>query len=98
MGFFARELFVKRNINEYKVLLARTLEGKRAYVTGDRLYDFLVYCKAKMPEKCTYKITGIEEGDLESRRAVYYLYPSLRSADPDFIIDMKQYTLNKVKE
>jgi len=97
IGFFARELFVKKNINDYRALLSRTLEGKHAYVTGDKLYEFLVYCESKMPENSTYKITGLEEGDLESRRAVYYLYPRLRSADPDFVIDAKGYTLRRVK-
>lgn len=95
LGFFARELFVKKNINDYRILLTRTLEGKHAYVTGDKLYEFLIYCKSKMPEGSTYNIAGIEEGDLESRRAVYYLYPHLRSTDPDFIIDFKRYALNR---
>jgi hypothetical protein len=97
IGFFARELFVKKNINDYKALLARTLEGKHAYVTGDKLYEFLIYCESKMPENSTYKIAGLEEGDLESRRAVYYLYPHLKSADADFIIDVKSYTLRRVR-
>ncbi len=98
IGFFARELFVKHNILDYKALLARTLEGKRAYVTGDRLYEFLTYCKTKMPEGSAYKIIGMDEGALESRRAVYYLYPNVRSADPDFIIDISQYTIKRVEE
>jgi hypothetical protein len=97
IGFFARELFVKKNINDYKALLTRTLEGKHAYVTGDKLYEFLVYCKSRMSENSTYKIEGLEEGDLESRRAVYYLYPHLRSADPDFVIDAKRYTMTRVR-
>jgi len=98
VGFLARELFVKKNIRDYGILLTRTLEGKRAYVTGDKLYEFLIYCKTKMPEGCTYKIVGMAEGDLESRRAVYYLYPNTRSEDPDFIIDIARYTLKRAKE
>lgn len=97
LAFFARELFVKKNIDDYRALLTKNLEGKHAYVTGDKLYEFLVYCKSKMSENSTYKIEGLEEGDVESRRAVYYLYPHLRSADPDFIIDAKGYTLRRVK-
>jgi len=98
IGFFARELFLKNNIRDYKALLTRTLEGKRAYVTGDKLYEFLTYCKTKMPEGCAYNIIGMDEGALESRRAVYYLYPHARSTDPDFIIDISRYTIKSVKE
>ena len=98
IGFLARELFVKNNIRDYKTLLTRTLEGKHAYVTGDRLYEFLTYCKTQMPERSAYNIIGMDEGALESRRAVYYLYPNVSSTDPNFIIDISQYTIKSVKE
>ncbi|MBU0605676.1 MAG: hypothetical protein KKH77_05255 [Candidatus Omnitrophica bacterium] len=98
IGFLARELFVKNNIRDYKNLLTRTLEGKRSYVTGDRLYDFLTYCKTTMPENSAYNIIGMDEGALESRKAVYYLYPNVKTADPDFIIDISQYTIKRVEE
>lgn len=97
IGFFARELFVKKNIQDYSALLSRTLEGKHAYVTGDKLYSFILYCKKNMPDNATYKIVGIDEGSIESRRAVYYLYPAVQSSSPDFIIDAAQFTLNRVK-
>ena len=97
IGFFARELFVKSNLNDYVTLLSRTLEGKRAYVTGDKLYSFLTYCKNGMPRGATYKIIGMDGGAIESRRAVYYLYPSVSNDNPDFIIDMAQYTLKRTK-
>ena len=98
IGFLARELFVKNNIRDYKNLLTRTLEGKHSYVTGDRLYDFLTYCKTMMPENSAYNIVGMDEGALESRKAVYYLYPNVKTADPDFIIDISQYTIKRVEE
>jgi len=97
IGFFARELFVKNNIRDYTALLSRTLEGKHAYVTGDKLYGFLAYCKKNMTDNATYKLVGFDEGALERRRAVYYLYPNIENRDPDFVIDMVQYTLKKVK-
>ncbi len=96
--FFIRELFLKNNIRDYRALLFRSLEGKHAYVTGDKLYEFLTYCKRNMPAGATYKIAGKEEGDLEYRRAVYYLYPNIRSDKPDFIVDMGQSTLRKAGE
>lgn len=96
--FFARELFIKNNIHDYEALLTRTLEGKHAYVTGDKLYGFLSSSKNMMPDGATYKLTEIEEGAIERRRAVYYLYPNVESNDPDFIIDMAQFTIKKAKE
>lgn len=96
--FFVRELFLKNNIRDYGALLFRSLEDKHAYVTGDRLYAFLADCKKRMPAGATYKIAGREEGDLEYRRAVYYLYPNIRSEKPDFMVDMGQLTLNRAKE
>ncbi len=96
--FFVRELFIKNNIRDYEVLLSRTLEGKHAYVTGDKLYGFLSHCKKNMPDNAAYELVGIEEGALERRRAVYYLYPGIESKNPDFVIDMAQFTIKKAKE
>lgn len=96
--FFIRELFVKNNARDYAALLSRTLEGKHAYVTGDKLYSFLLRCKKDMPDMAAYKIIGIDEGAIERRRAVYYLYPAIESDKPDFIVDVAQYTLKRVKE
>lgn len=84
--FVARELFVKSNIADYRALLSRTLEGKRSYVTGDRLYDFLTFCRKNLPPDAAYELAGVEDGSIEKRRAVYYLYPALESRDPEFIL------------
>ncbi len=98
MAFFVRELFIKNNIRDYEALISRTLEGKHAYVTGDKLYGFLSHCKEIMPEIAKYKFVNIEEGSLDRRRAVYYLYPRVEGKDPDFIIDMAQLMIKKAKE
>lgn len=95
--FFLRELFVKKNILDYQALLSRTLEGKRAFVMGDRPYEFIRYCVKNIPETSTYDITGIDEGELKFRHAVYHLYPRLESKDPEYLIDMSGYTLKKVR-
>jgi hypothetical protein len=84
--FFARELFIKDNLRDYKALATRDLGGKHAYVTGERLYGFLKLCKDSLPSHATYKLTGIEDGSIEKRRAVYYLYPLVESNDPDFVL------------
>lgn len=96
--FFIRELVVKKNMRDYMTLFSRTLEGKHAYVTGDKLYAFLLSCKKTMPSGATYKMNGIEEGSIERRRAVYYLYPNVESVEPDYIIDASQYTVKKAGE
>ncbi|MCX5686367.1 MAG: hypothetical protein NTW09_02745 [Candidatus Omnitrophica bacterium] len=93
--FLVRELFVKDNIDTYRALLQRSLEGKRSYVTGDKLYEFLMFCKGKMPDHSSYKIVGLEDGSIEKRRAVYYLYPHLESNEPAYILDTQKYILKK---
>lgn len=84
--FFARELFVKDNLRDYRALAGRDLDGKRAYVTGERLHAFLNFCKERLPKGATYRLDGIEDGSIEKRRAVYSLYPMLESPDPDYIL------------
>ncbi len=84
--FIIRELFVKDNIDSYRALLKRPLEGKRSYVTGDRLYEFLTFARSVIPDGATYKFAGIEEGSIERIRAAYYLYPRIESAAADYII------------
>lgn len=84
-AFFARELFVKGAMADYRALLLRTLEGKRSYVTGDRLYEFLIFCRDKAPKGSLYAIEGLDEGSIERRRAAYYLYPLIESPRADLV-------------
>ena len=84
--FVARELFIKDNLRDYEALATRTLEEKHAYVTGDRLYGFLKFCKENLPQNAAYRLDGVEDGSIERRRAVYYLYPLLESSEPDFVL------------
>lgn len=84
--FVARELCKKSVIRDYASLWSGSLEGKRAYVTGQRLYDFLLFCKANLPQKATYALEGIEDGSIEKRRAAYYLYPLIEAGSPDFVL------------
>lgn len=85
----ARELFIKDKINDYKILLSRSLEGKRSYVTGDSFYEFLTFCKNSMPEGATYGLLILGEGfdrSIYKRRASYYLYPDMERDEPNFIL------------
>jgi len=85
VAFTLRELFLKVNLRDYLVLVSRSADGKRSYVTGDELYGFIELCKNATPEDAKYDIIGIEDGSIEKRRLVYYLYPRTESGDPDFI-------------
>ena len=85
--FIIRGLTAQGVIYDYRELLLRPLEGKHSYVTGDSLYEFLIFCKNKLPEGAKYKIIGLDEGSLEKRRAVYYLYPLIESETPEFILN-----------
>jgi hypothetical protein len=55
-------------------------------VTGDRLYDFIIFCINSIPADASYQIVGFTDDSVENRYAVYYLYPHLEKPDPDFIL------------
>lgn len=86
MWFIARELFIKGGIDSYRALFGRPLEEKHSYITGSRLYEFLKFCKAAMPEGSNYKIAGLDASSIEKRRAVYYLYPDIDRDEADYIL------------
>jgi hypothetical protein len=103
ISFTARELFVKGALKDYKVLLSRSLEGKRAYVTGDKFYGFLTFCRANMPAGVTYGLAGVNKGpgkenidpSLLERRAFYYLYPYLPTEEPEYILVYEESGIKK---
>lgn len=88
--FVLRELFVKDNINSYRLLFTRSLEGKHSYVMGDRLYEFLTFSAGKLPAGASYGFAGLEPGSIEIIRAVYYLYPLVEKKDPEYILVYSQ--------
>ena len=81
-----REIAAKGNLRDYKVLAHRSLDGKRAYVTGDSLYEFMVFCNDKLPQGAEYKWTKTDKPDHARRRSTYYLYPHLETPDADFVL------------
>lgn len=88
-GFFTfREIFLKGSFRDYKVLLSRPLEGKRAYVTGDRLYEFITFCEKNLPQEATYDLKISTKGDIEiaGMRTVYYLYPRIKKEECAFLL------------
>ena len=87
LHFTIREIVKRGDIHDYKMLLSRSLEGKRSYVTGDKLYEFLVFCNKNLPGRAEYEWVGLEEGSLSKRQAAYYMYPHLeRKEDAPFIL------------
>ena len=84
--FGVRELFIKGAAKEYADLLFRSLEGKRSYLMGDKLYGLITAANKKMPPNATYRLIGVEKDSIEVRRAAYYLYPHIETDDADFLI------------
>lgn len=84
--FLARENFIKNNVKDYKILMSRTLEGKRAYVTGDRFYEFLLFCNEKLPDGAEYEWVKADKQDHTRRRSTYYLYPHLEKEGAQFLL------------
>lgn len=84
--FLIRPLFKKDLIRDYSNLLRLSTEGKRVYVTGLRLYEFIRVCNQSMPKPSSYEVIGIEKDSLEHRRARYYLYPNVEKKEPKFLL------------
>ena len=84
--FLIRPLFKKDLIRDYSNLARLSTEGKRAYVTGLRLYEFIRVCNQTMPKPSSYEVIGIEKNSLEHRRVRYYLYPNIEKEVPEFLL------------
>jgi len=87
--FFVRGL-VKTEIRDYKNLLGKTLEEKRAYVTGKELYEFIVFSEKVIPKNATFTVEAKYDNSLDYFWFPYYLYPATRGIyRPDYIICYK---------
>ncbi len=84
--FLIRPFFKKDLMRDYSNLSRLSIEGKRAYVTGPKLYEFIRVCNQSMPALSSYEVIGIEKKSLEHRRVRYYLYPNVEKEDPGFIL------------
>ena len=79
--FILRELFVKGYFYDYKALISRPLEGKRAYVTGEDFYSFLMFCRRTLRPDAKFTWIGVKKDSIDKRRGEYYLYPRLEEPD-----------------
>ncbi|MBU1913323.1 MAG: hypothetical protein KKB22_07315 [Candidatus Omnitrophica bacterium] len=91
--FTVRGLIVEKDkstLKDYISLVSADWEGKRAIVFGKDLYEFIKFCKANLPTGAGYEIIGIPEDSIDLPRLVYYLYPSIKKRDADFILVYKK--------
>ena len=86
LNFFIRDMTKDKYFKDYKILLSRDAIGKASYTYGDRLFGFLRFCDSSMPDNTSYCLEGIEDFSLDSRRAVYYLYPHLKEKRASYIL------------
>ena len=87
--FLARGL-AKGEARDYKNLFGKTLEEKRAYVTGEEFYQFIQFSKKVIPEDSNYKLEANYDETMDYFRFAYYMYPSLRNLDsPEYIVCYK---------
>ncbi len=98
--FFLARGLVKGRFEKYKTLYSLNRDEKLAYILGKELNDFLRLCKEKIPASSTYDIVGdLDEHD--RFRFVYYLYPRLKSEQPDYILKIypkdSKYLLERTK-
>jgi hypothetical protein len=84
--FLIRPLIKKDLIKDYSNLSKLSTEGKRAYVTGPKLYEFIAACDRSISKPSSYEVVGIEKDSLEHRRMRYYLYPNIEKNDPEYIL------------
>ncbi len=89
-SFILRDLFYKKYSEYYKTLLLRNAYGKSSYIYGDYFFEYLNFCKKNIPVSATYGLIGIESLSLDDRRAVYYLYPRIKSGEGDYLLVFDQ--------
>lgn len=85
INFIARDLFKRGDLRDYRALIEKDAEGKRAYTYGEQFYKFLKFVKQEIPEGESYKLVGVKNLSLAHRRAVYFLYPALEKENPGYV-------------
>lgn len=83
--FLVRGL-IRGEARDYRNLFGRTLEEKRAYVTGKEFYEFIQFCRKVIPENSDYTVEAKYDATMDYFRFAYYLYPAQRNLDdPGYI-------------
>lgn len=84
--FLIRPYFKNDLLKEYSTLLGLSLDGKRAYITGIQLYEFIKFCNSSIKPPSSYMIRGLEDRPLDHQRAIYYLYPNIEKETSQFLL------------
>jgi hypothetical protein len=79
----------KSSLVEYLELAKGDFETRRRIAYGTDFYQFLNFCKDRIPEDSRFQLVGLESESVERVRASYYLYPRLSSEKPDYILVYK---------
>lgn len=86
--FFIRG-FLLVDYKIFKNSLVKDIEGKRRYLMKEGLYDFIVFCQKRIPEKDDYTFVYNPKAldPVERSRAAYYLYPrKMREGAPYIMV------------
>ena len=73
------------DLSNYKQVKGLSLEQKHAYILGNELYDFLLFCKMKLPSRQKVSLIANFKGSFDFKFR-YYLYPHRICADADYIL------------
>ncbi|MFA5339979.1 MAG: hypothetical protein WC317_07535 [Candidatus Omnitrophota bacterium] len=91
--FMVRGLMLEKDkstLRDYVSLARADWEGKRVIILGNDLYEFARFCKAELFAGAGYEVVGIPEDSIDLPRLVYYLYPAIKTEDPNFILVYKK--------
>lgn len=88
--FFSQQVFWGKNlITRWQRLIRSNPEQRRAETYGEDYYAFLRFCRANLPLNTKFQLVGPPEWSVDRVRAHYFLYPSLVSEKPEFILVYK---------
>jgi hypothetical protein len=87
--FSQQVLWSRKFIDRCQRLIRSNPEERRAEAYGEDYYAFLRFCRANLPQNATFQLVGPPEWSVDRVRAHYFLYPSLISEKPEFILVYK---------
>ncbi|MDD3296593.1 MAG: hypothetical protein PHU64_04445 [Candidatus Omnitrophica bacterium] len=89
--FFLRQFRIDEHLfPTYKKLFSSGNEERRRLVFGENFYDFMKFSKHSIPSGSAYEIVGLEADSVDLVRLVYFMYPCLRSSEPEYILVYEQ--------
>ncbi len=92
-ALFCRQFLLQPEwVRQFVELASADSDGRRAIAYGRDFYEFLRFCHATLPSRCTYRLIGPAEWSVDRVRAHYYLYPRLLSEKPDYILIYREPT------